>query len=65
MAAIRDAGEIWSLVWGKYGLSGFNDRKWFSKQYIGIDQGAILLMIENYRTGMVWEYFCAIPVKGF
>lgn len=47
------------LIWGKYGfVSGFNvDENWFSKEYVGIDQGTILLMIENYRTGMVWKYF--------
>ncbi|MFW6278948.1 MAG: glucoamylase family protein [Bacillota bacterium] len=47
------------LIWGKYGFtSGFNaDREWFSRDYIGIDQGTIFLMIENYRTGMVWDYF--------
>jgi len=47
------------LIWGKYGfVSGFNvDENWYSKEHIGIDQGTILLMIENYRTGMVWKYF--------
>ncbi|MEN2983817.1 MAG: glucoamylase family protein [Dictyoglomaceae bacterium] len=47
------------LIWGKYGfVSGFNiDENWFSKEYVGIDQGTIILMIENYRTGMVWKYF--------
>lgn len=64
MAAIREMlAKFGPLVWGKYGfVSGFNvDRKWFSKQHIGIDQGAILLMIENYRTGMIWEYFMRHP----
>ncbi|AZR73764.1 hypothetical protein BBF96_10430 [Anoxybacter fermentans] len=47
------------LIWGKYGfVSAFNvDQNWFSDQHIGIDQGDILLMIENYRTGFVWKYF--------
>lgn len=47
------------LIWGDYGfVSGFNvDQNWFSDQFIGIDQGDILLMIENYRSGLVWEYF--------
>jgi hypothetical protein len=27
---------------------------WFDVDYLGIDQGPILLMIENYRTGLVW-----------
>lgn len=47
------------LIWGKYGFkSAFNvDLNWYSKDHIGIDQGDIILMIENYRTGMVWNYF--------
>ncbi|MEX2157654.1 MAG: glucoamylase family protein [Gemmatimonadales bacterium] len=28
---------------------------WFDVDYLGIDQGPILAMIENYRTGMVWR----------
>jgi hypothetical protein len=28
---------------------------WFADQYLAIDQGPILLMIENYRTGFVWN----------
>jgi len=28
---------------------------WFDDQYLGIDQGPILLMIENYRSGFVWS----------
>ncbi|HEX5960501.1 MAG TPA: glucoamylase family protein [Rhodanobacteraceae bacterium] len=28
---------------------------WFDGEYLGIDQGPILLMIENYRSGFVWQ----------
>jgi len=28
---------------------------WFSHDYLGIDQGPIVLMAENYRSGLVWE----------
>jgi hypothetical protein len=28
---------------------------WFDSAYLGIDQGPILLMIENYRSGFVWQ----------
>jgi hypothetical protein len=28
---------------------------WFDNEYLGIDEGPILLMIENYRTGFVWN----------
>ncbi len=46
-------------IWGKYGfVDAFNwDKDWVSSKYIGIDEGPIVLMIENYRTGMVWKCF--------
>jgi len=28
---------------------------WFDNQYLGIDQGPILMMLENYRSGLVWS----------
>jgi len=28
---------------------------WFDDDYLGIDQGPIVLMIENHRSGLVWE----------
>jgi len=48
-----------SAVRKRYGLTdAFNiDRKWASEYYIAIDQGLALLMIENYRTGLIWKYF--------
>ena len=30
---------------------------WFAETYLAIDQGPIILMIENYRTGLLWKYF--------
>jgi len=44
-------------LWGQYGFSdAFNlDKNWYSEEVIGIDQGPILLMIENFRTGLVWQ----------
>ncbi len=46
-------------LWGKYGFKdAFNlDIDWFSPTYIGIDQGAILTMIENHRSGLVQSLF--------
>lgn len=28
---------------------------WFDTDYLGIDQGPILLMLENYRSGLIWN----------
>ena len=52
-------GQYKSLVWGDYGfVSAINeDELWYSYDYIGIDQGDILLNIENYRTAQVWNLF--------
>ena len=46
-------------VYGKYGFkAGYNlDKRWFSDNYIGIDEGVTILMLENYRTGMAWDLF--------
>lgn len=48
-----------SKVWGEYGfVSAINaDQDWYSKEYIGIDQGDVLLMIANYQDGFVWKLF--------
>jgi hypothetical protein len=39
---------------------------WFDTDYLGIDQGPILLMIENHRSGLVWELMKSSPyvVRG-
>lgn len=45
-------------IWKKYGfVDAFNlTLGWFDEDYLGIDQGPIVLMIENYRNGFVWKY---------
>lgn len=51
-------------LWGKYGLKdSFNPTlDWVNEDYLGIDQGPIVLMIENYRSGLIWEYCMKDPV---
>ena len=45
---------------GKYGLKdSYNlarTKRWVAKEYLGIDKGIEVLMIENYLTGFVWKY---------
>jgi hypothetical protein len=47
--------------WGEYGFKdAFNldvFPSWFGEDYIGIDKGISLLMIENYRSGLIWDVF--------
>jgi hypothetical protein len=46
-------------LWGNYGFrDAFNlDRNWFAQSYLAIDQGPIIVMIENHRSGLIWDTF--------
>jgi hypothetical protein len=46
-------------AWKRYGfVDAFNPRTtWTDVDVLGIDQGITMLMVENYRTGLIWEYF--------
>lgn len=46
-------------IWTAYGFrDAFNlGAQWFASDELGIDQGPIVLMIENYRTQRVWRRF--------
>jgi len=35
---------------------------WVSKGYYGLDQGPIIMMIENYRTGLIWRLMRRSPL---
>jgi hypothetical protein len=37
---------------------------WVSDEHLGIDQGPILIGLENYRSGFVWDMFNRSPVTG-
>jgi hypothetical protein len=52
-----------SDVWGEYGFKdAFNPSKsWYASSYLAIDQGPIIVMIENFRSGLLWEKFMANP----
>ncbi|MCX5667233.1 MAG: hypothetical protein NTY34_02850 [Candidatus Omnitrophica bacterium] len=47
------------FLYGKYGFKdAFNlDKNWWAEEYLGIDVGITVLMIENYRSGLVWGKF--------
>jgi hypothetical protein len=48
---------------GTYGFyDAFNlTTAWFADSYLAIDQGPIICMIENYKTGMLWDLFMSNP----
>jgi len=50
-------------LWGPYGFyDAFNlTAQWTAGSSLAIDQGPIIVMIENYRTGLLWDLFMANP----
>jgi len=50
-------------LWGNYGFyDAFNiTENWWADSYLAIDQGPIVVMIENYRTGLLWDLFMSAP----
>jgi hypothetical protein len=59
----RDLGN---RLWDIYGpRDGYNPgQDWVSPIYMGLNQAPIVVMIENYRTGLVWKKFMANPEVG-
>lgn len=55
--------KMGNKLWKDYGfIDAFNlTAGWYDNQHIAIDQGPIICMIENYRTGMLWNLFMSIP----
>jgi hypothetical protein len=50
-------------IWKEYGFVdafSLND-PWFANSFLAIDQGPIIVMIENYRTGLLWDLFTSSP----
>jgi len=65
LPTIRSINEKYGdRLWGRYGYyDSFNlTADWFNDDFIGIDQGPMLIMIENFRTGMVWDYVMKDPI---
>src|SRR6266852_5609905 len=56
----RDLG---GTMWDIYGpRDAFNPgQHWISPIYMGLNQAPIVVMIENYRTGLVWKHFQSNP----
>lgn len=49
------------MLWGQYGFyDAFNlTEGWIASSTLAIDQGPIIVMIENYRTALLWDLFMA------
>lgn len=64
MQALRHFYEkMGDTLWGDYGFKdAFSpSADWVADSYLAIDQGPIIGMIENYRSGLLWELFMSHP----
>ncbi|HNP53260.1 MAG TPA: glucoamylase family protein, partial [Ferruginibacter sp.] len=55
--------KLGDKLWGEYGfVDAFSlESPWFADSFLAIDQGPIVVMIENYRTGLLWNLFTSAP----
>ncbi|OPB97117.1 beta-glucosidase [Elizabethkingia meningoseptica] len=63
MAFMRNLYENYPNAWG---VAGFYDAlspqyDWVARQYLAIDQGPEVVMLENYRSGLLWKLFMGAP----
>ncbi len=50
-------------IWGRYGfVDAFSERRnWYARTYLAINQGPIVIMIENHRSGLLWKLLMSAP----
>jgi hypothetical protein len=50
-------------VWGEFGFVDAlcEERRWYADTFLAIDQGPIVVMMENRRSGLLWRLFMRIP----
>jgi hypothetical protein len=57
--------DLGADLWGTYGfMDAFNlteNPDWYSDTWLAIDEGTIVPMIENYRSGLCWDLFMSNP----
>ena len=55
--------KLGDKIWGQYGfIDAFNlSNVWFDSDCLAIDQGPEIVMIENYRSGLLWNLFMSCP----
>jgi hypothetical protein len=60
---LRTINQRYSQAWSAYGyVDAFNPLKnWYDNDVVGIDTGITMLMIENLRSGFVWNTFMKNP----
>lgn len=55
--------DLGGQIWSSYGFrDAFNrSRGWVAEGHLAIDQGPIVVMIENFRSGLIWNNFMSCP----
>ncbi|GGM76264.1 hypothetical protein GCM10010967_04820 [Dyadobacter beijingensis] len=55
--------KLGDKIWGEYGFrDAFSlDQLWYADSYLAIDQGPVVVMIENHRTALPWKLFMSNP----
>lgn len=55
--------DLGDKIWSEYGfVDAFNETAgWYATSHLAIDQGPIVVMMENYRTGLLWNLFMSCP----
>lgn len=55
--------DLGDKLWTEYGfVDAFSEQhNWVAKSHLAIDQGPIIVMIENYRSGLLWKLFMSAP----
>jgi hypothetical protein len=64
MAALRHFyQDLGDRIWGRFGfVDGFSEQQdWYADTYVAISQGPIIVLIENYRSALLWKLFMGIP----
>ena len=64
MAAMKHwYNDMKDKIWGPYGFyDAFSEQyNWYKPHYLAIDQGPIVVMMENYRSGLLWKLFMSCP----
>ena len=64
MAAMKHwYSDMKDKLWGPYGFyDAFSATAgWYPMKYLAIDQGPIVVMMENYRSGLLWKLFMSCP----
>jgi hypothetical protein len=63
MKVMRNLYNMGDKVWGQYGFyDAYSETdNWYPQRYLAIDQGPIAVMIENYRSQLLWNLFMSHP----